>query len=168
MMTGLTLPSQGAAGLQVWPNSTRIFFANQFPTDVALLHMLQLALCSPEAPTKAELSLCTGRRVVSTRTRAVGMVRQAERCPSPSLRLPWAFLAPPSSLRPPFVAMLMQVSYAACCWAGSSLRPHKLELAPQEGIALHTYSTLISSEPSALCPHLNLLELAKNCREGAG
>lgn len=62
MATGLTSPSRGAAGLQrVWPSPTMIFFfANQFPTDVALLHMLQLALCSPEALTKAELSLCTG------------------------------------------------------------------------------------------------------------
>lgn len=91
-----------------------------------------------------------------------------ERCPRPSLHLPWAFLTPSSSLRPPFVVMLMGVSHAMCCWAGSSLRPRNLELAPGGGIALHTYSSLISGEPSALCPYLNLLELTKNCREGTG
>lgn len=127
-----------------------------------------LALCSPEALTKAELSLCTGKRVISTRTSVMGMVRQAERCPSPSLHLPWVFLAPSSSLRLPLVAVLAWVLHAACCWAGSRLRSCNLELAPQGGITLHTYSSLISSEPSALCPCLNPLDLAKNCREGTG
>lgn len=67
--TDLTLP-RGCWALGVWPSPTMLFFANQFPMDVALLHMLQLALCSPEALTKAELSLCTGKWVTSTRTSA--------------------------------------------------------------------------------------------------
>lgn len=88
--------------------------------------------------------------------------------PQSLLLLPRAFLATSSSLRPPFTAMLTQVSHAACCWAGSSPTPRNLELAPWGGITLHTYSSLISGEPSALCPRLNPLELAKNYREGKG
>lgn len=71
------------------------FFAGQFPMDVAQLHRLQLALCSPEALTKAELSLRTGKWAISAWTSTVGMVRQAERCPSPSSSSPGPSLPPP-------------------------------------------------------------------------
>lgn len=99
--TGLTLP-RGCWAWRVWPSSTRISFASQFPMDASLLHRLQLALCSPEALTKAELSLCTGKQATGTRTRTVGMVRQAEMCPSPSLLLLlWPFLATSSSSNHP-------------------------------------------------------------------
>lgn len=84
--------------------------------------------------------------------------------PPPPLGLPRPFLIPQTTV----VATLMRVSHAACCWAGSSLRPRNLELAPRGGIALHTYSSLISGKPSAHCPRLNPPELAKNCREGTG
>lgn len=64
-----------------------------------------------------------GKRAMSTRTSAVGLVRQAERCSSPSLRIPWAFLTLSSALKAPSVTMFGWVSLAVCCWAGSYPRP---------------------------------------------
>ncbi|XP_074745622.1 uncharacterized protein LOC141952260 isoform X1 [Strix uralensis] len=138
---------------------------SQFPMDVSLLRMLQLALCSPEAPFKAELH---GEAGDKRSDKSCGNGKADGEVPQSLPPLPCAFLAPSSSLRPPFVAVLMRVSHSACHRAGSSLRPCNLELAPRGGIALHTYSSLISGEPLALCPQLNPLKLAKNCREGTG
>lgn len=104
-----------------------------------------------------------GKRVISTWTNAMGMVRQTQRCPSPSLLLP----GPSSPLPHPSDHPLCQCS-CGFCWTSSILRPRNLQLTPWGGIALHTYSNLINGEPSALCPLLNLLELAKSCMEGTG
>lgn len=104
-----------------------------------------------------------GKRVISTWTNAMEMVRQTQSCPSASLLLPGPSSPLPQSSDHP----LCQYS-CGFFWVGSSLRPLNLELAPWGGIALHTYSSLINSKPSALCPHLNLLELAKSCRESTG
>lgn len=93
--------------------------------------MLQLVLCLQEALRAEPLHREAGDK---HSYKPMGMVRKAERCPSPSLHLPWAFFTPSSPSR--FMAVLTVVSHTMCCWAGSSLRPHNLELTPQEASLL--------------------------------